>query len=115
MNSPNFSYDDLYPQGAQNVEEYLEGFEQEFYKLRLYVAKGNPRSIRAIQRIKQLCEEYLSGHYELQIVDIHEHPELLQQDQVFAVPTLIKQLPPPLHRLIGDMSDIDSVMVALGL
>jgi circadian clock protein KaiB len=79
------------------------------------VAKGNPGSIRAIKRIKQLCDEYLPGRYDLEIIDIHEHPELLQQDQVFAVPTLIKQLPLPLHRLIGDLSDLESVVGALGL
>ena len=117
MNSshPSSQYDSFFPEGSQDVDEYLGNVEQEYYQLRLYVAKDNPRSVRAIRRIKQLCEEYLSGHYELEIVDIHEHPELLQQDQVFAVPTLIKRLPPPLHRLIGDISDIDSVVVALGL
>jgi circadian clock protein KaiB len=117
MNPSSSSSDskNLFPPGAQDADEYLENFEPEYYKFRLYVSKKSPGSMRAIRRIKQLCEEYLSGHYDLEIVDIHEHPELLQQDQVFAVPTLIKQLPPPLHRLIGDLSDTESVMGALGL
>jgi circadian clock protein KaiB len=106
---------DLFPQEAQEVADYLGSIEMERYKFRLYVAKGNPRSIRAMKRVKQLCEEHLPGRYDLEIVDIHENPELLQQDQVFAVPTLIKQCPPPLHRLIGDLSDMESVMGALGL
>ncbi len=115
MNPSSSDDNKLFPPGAQDVTEYLESFEPEYYQFRLYVSKGSPGSIRAIKRIKQLCEEYLPGRYNLEIVDIHEHPELLQEDQVFAVPTLIKRLPPPLHRLIGDLSDKESVVGALGL
>jgi circadian clock protein KaiB len=112
---PNSEHDQYFPEAAQEVADYLRDSASDYYKLRLYVSKGNPRSIRAIRRIQKLCEDYLPGRYDLEIVDIHEHPELLQQDQVFAVPTLIKHLPLPLHRLIGDMSDLDSVIGALGL
>lgn len=112
---PPSEYNNLFPPGAQDISDYLGDSGLEYYKFRLYVAKGNPGSIRAIKRIKQLCDEYLPGRYDLEIIDIHEHPELLQQDQVFAVPTLIKQLPLPLHRLIGDLSDLESVVGALGL
>jgi circadian clock protein KaiB len=106
---------DLFPPEAQDVADYLEGFEPERYKFRLYVSKRNAKSILTIKRFERLCEEYLPGRYELEIIDIHEHPEMLQQDQIFAVPTLIKQLPPPFHRLIGDLSDTELVVGALGL
>lgn len=108
-------YDKYFPEAALDVADYLEQIEPEHYDLRLYVARKNPRSIQAIRRLKKLCEERLPGRYTLEIIDIHEQPELLMQDQIFAVPTLIKRLPPPLQRLIGDMSDLDSVVVALGL
>lgn len=97
------------------MDEYLEQVKPEYYKLCLYINPQNPRSIRAIQQIQQICEEYLPERCSLEIVDIHEHPERLQEDQVFAVPTLVKRLPPPVYKLIGDMSDIATVTVALGL
>ena len=108
-------YDHFFPAEAQDVDEYLEQFKPNYYKLCLYINPKNPRSIKAVQQIQQICEQYLSERYSLEIVDIHEHPERLQEDQVFAVPTLIKRLPPPLYKLIGDMSDIAKVTVALGL
>ncbi len=108
-------YDRFFPAEAQEMDEYLEHMRSESYNLCLYINPKNPRSIKAIQQIQQICEEYLSGRYKLEIVDIHEHPERLQEDQVFAVPTLVKRLPPPVYKLIGDMSDIATVTVALGL
>ncbi len=108
-------YDQYFPPEAQDVDEYIEQDRPENYQLSLYVARQNPRSIKAIQQIQQICEEYLPGRYSLEVVDIHEHPERLQEDQVFAVPTLIKRLPPPLYRLIGDMSDVAKVTFALGV
>ncbi len=108
-------YDQYFPPGTQDVDEYIGHNQPENYKLCLYVAKTNPRSVKAIQQIQQICEEYLPGRYSLEVVDIYEHPERLQEDQVFAVPTLIKRLPPPLYRLIGDMSDVAKVTFALGV
>ncbi|HEY9880996.1 MAG TPA: circadian clock KaiB family protein [Leptolyngbyaceae cyanobacterium] len=99
----------------QEALDYLESQEFEKYVLRLYVASNSLRSLRAIQRIRALCEERLPGRYELEIVDIYQQPEMLEQDQVFAVPTLIKRLPPPLQRLIGDMTDIEKLIVCLDL
>ncbi|HEY9877654.1 MAG TPA: circadian clock KaiB family protein [Leptolyngbyaceae cyanobacterium] len=99
----------------QEILDYLESQELEKYVLRLYVASNSLRSLRAIQRIQALCEERLPGRYELEIVDIYQQPEMLEQDQVFAVPTLIKKLPPPLQRLIGDMTDIEKLIVCLDL
>ncbi|HEY9738248.1 MAG TPA: circadian clock KaiB family protein [Trichocoleus sp.] len=101
--------------GNQEALDYLAEHNLERYILRLYVAKNSLRSLRAIQRIQSLCEERLPGRYELEIVDIYEEPERLEQDQVFAVPTLIKQLPPPLQRLIGDMTDIEKLITCLDI
>lgn len=83
--------------------------------LRLYIAGSSARSIRAIQNAKSICEEHLSGSYELEVIDILQQPALAKNDQILAVPTLIKKLPPPLRRFIGDLSDRDVVLVGLDL
>jgi len=83
--------------------------------LRLYVAGTSPKSLRAIQNAKEICDEYLAGRYELQIVDIFQQPTLAKDDQILAVPTLIKKLPAPLRRFIGDLSDRKVVLVGLDL
>lgn len=84
------------------------------YVLTLYVTGMRPRSQRAIENIRRLCEEHLHGHYELQVIDIYQQPTLAQSEQIVAAPTLVKRLPPPLRRIIGDMSDDGRVLVALG-
>ena len=85
------------------------------YVLRLYVAGLMPKSTRAIANIKKICEENLQGQYELEVIDLYQQPNLAQSDQIVAVPTLIKKLPPPLHSIIGDMSDTERVLVGLDL
>ncbi len=85
------------------------------YVLTLYVSGMSPRSQRAIDNIRKLCDECLGGHYELEIVDIYQQPALAKGEQILAAPTLIKKLPLPLRRLIGDFSEEGRVMVALGL
>jgi circadian clock protein KaiB len=85
------------------------------YLLKLYVAGSTPRAQLAIDNLKRLCESDLSGRYELEIIDVLEHPELAEQDKILATPTLIKQLPPPLRRVIGDLSDSDKVLLGLEL
>ncbi|MBK1705686.1 circadian clock KaiB family protein [Halochromatium glycolicum] len=85
------------------------------YLLTLYVASLTPRSIVAIQSIKEFCERHLRGQYSLEIVDIYEYPSLAKSDQIIAAPTLIKRLPLPLRRLIGDMTDEHRVLVGLDL
>lgn len=111
------SADNTPPAKAANQEalDYLKTHEVEKYVLRLYVASNSLKSVRAMQRIQKLCEERLPGRYELEIVDIYTDPEMLERDQIFAVPTLIKQLPPPLQRLIGDMTDMDKLIACLDL
>ena len=85
------------------------------YTLRLYVTGSSPRSVRAITNVKRICEEHLKGRYTLQVVDIYQQPALAAGEQVIAAPTLIKKLPAPLRRLIGDMSNTDQVLFGLDL
>ena len=85
------------------------------YVFRLYVTGKTPNSMRAIANLKEVCEEHLPGRYDLQVIDIYQQPELAERDQIVAVPTLIKQLPAPLRRMIGDLSDRERVVVRLDL
>ncbi|MDD3856470.1 MAG: circadian clock KaiB family protein [Methanoculleus sp.] len=85
------------------------------YILRLYVAGMTPRSQRAIENIKNIFETSYKGSYDLEVIDIYQHPELAKDAQILAVPMLIKQLPLPIKRLIGEMSDEDRVLVGLGI
>lgn len=85
------------------------------YLLRLYVTGTTGRSVRAIQNVRRICEEHLRGLYDLEVVDIYKNLPLARGDQIIAAPTLIKRLPEPLRRLIGDMSDEQRVLVGLDL
>lgn len=85
------------------------------YHLRLYVTGNTPQSSRAIANIKALCETYLKGRYVLTVVDLYKHKERAGEDQILAAPTLIRQLPLPVRRLIGDLSQAERVLAALDL
>ncbi|MBI3569363.1 MAG: circadian clock protein KaiB [Gemmatimonadetes bacterium] len=85
------------------------------YELRLYVAGLTPRSMRAISNIKEICEARLKGRYSLRVIDIYQQPALAKGEQIVAVPTLIKHLPPPLRRIIGDLSDRERVLIGLDI
>jgi circadian clock protein KaiB len=85
------------------------------YVLRLYVTGATARSRRAITNINAICNEHLQGKYDLEVIDIHQKPALAQDEQIVAAPTLIKQLPLPLRRIIGDLSDRESVLFGLDL
>jgi circadian clock protein KaiB len=87
----------------------------ERYMLKLYVTGATAHSLRAIANIKAICEQYLKGRYDLEVVDVYERPELLRRDQIVAVPTLIKKLPLPLRLLVGDLSSTAQVLQGLGL
>jgi len=89
------------------------GSPVEIFVFRLYVAGTSERSARAIQNAKQICDEYLPGRYELEVIDIFQQTSRAREDQVVAVPTLIKKLPVPLKRFIGDLSNRDVVLVGL--
>jgi len=85
------------------------------YVLRLYVAGINPRSSASIKSITEICEEHLKGHYELEIIDIYQQPTLAKGEQIIAAPTLIKKLPEPLRRFIGNLADKERILVGLDL
>lgn len=87
----------------------------ERYHFRLYVTGNTPRSIRAVEAVRQLCEEYLRGLYRLEVFDIHQHPELAKSEQLVAAPTLVRQRPLPIRRLVGDMSRRDRMLRGLDL
>jgi len=91
------------------------GGTTEHYVLTLYVTGATAGSLRAIANIKAICEEYLKGRYELEVVDVYRRPDLLRSDQIVAVPTLIKKLPVPLRLLVGDLSRTEQVLQGLGL
>ena len=85
------------------------------YVLRLYVSRSTVRSALAVRTIRRVCKLHLPGKYALEVIDIHSHPNLARDEQIVAVPTLIKRLPPPLQRLVGDMSDLNKVLLGLDL
>jgi circadian clock protein KaiB len=85
------------------------------YVLKLFITGVTPRSTRAIGEIKKICEEHLNGRYDLEIIDIYQQAELAKGEQIIAAPTLIKKLPLPLRRFIGDMSDSDRILIGLDL
>ena len=89
--------------------------EDEFWTLRLYVAGQSPKSLRAFANLKNLCEEHLAGHYEIEIVDLIEDPARARSDDILAIPTLVRRLPAPLRKIIGDLSDTEGVMLGLQL
>jgi circadian clock protein KaiB len=83
------------------------------YAFRLYVTGATPRSTKAIQNLKQLCEQHLEGNYEIEVVDIYQQPELAQGLQIIAAPTLVKHFPLPLKRFIGDLSNAERILVEI--
>lgn len=85
------------------------------WRLRLYVAGQTPRSLAAMVNLRRICEEHLLGRYNVEIIDLIERPQLAAGDQIVAVPTLVRRLPPPLKRIIGDLSDKEKVLVGLEL
>jgi circadian clock protein KaiB len=89
--------------------------DNEGYNLRLYVAGQTPRSIAAIANLKKICDAHLSGRYDITIVDLMKDPALAQRDQIVAIPTLIRHLPEPLKRIIGDLSNVEKVLVGLDI
>lgn len=96
-------------------EMFNDNSHNERYVLRLYVTGSSPQSIRAIANIKKFCEENLQGRYSLEVVDLYLRPDLAKTEQLVAAPTLVKKLPHPLRRIIGDMSDKERIFVGLEL
>jgi len=85
------------------------------YNLRLYVAGQTPRSLRAFANLRDICDKHLAGRYTIEVIDLLENPQLAQGDQILAIPTLVRKLPPPLRKIIGDLSNTEKVLVGLDL
>lgn len=100
---------------AKDLEQLAEASADERYLLRLYVTGMTPRSTEAIATIKAICEEHLHGRYDLEVIDIYQHPQLAKDEQIIAVPTLVKKLPAPLRRFIGNLSEKERVLLGLDL
>ncbi|HEY3319193.1 MAG TPA: circadian clock KaiB family protein [Planctomycetota bacterium] len=101
---------------AAEFERALQpGGKQGRYVLRLYITGMTPRSQLAIENTKRTCEEHLKGRYELEIIDIYENPTLAEGEQIIAAPTLVKKLPLPLRRMVGDLTDEERVLIGLDL
>jgi circadian clock protein KaiB len=97
----------------EQLEQALKKRQIKKYILRLYITGATPKSKRAIANMRKLCDEYLKDRCELEIIDIYRHPERARDDQIIAAPTLVKKLPLPLRRYIGDLSDSDKILVGL--
>jgi len=101
-----------------STEEYdlpMSELDNEKYILRLYITGTTSRSALAVANLKKICEEYLEGRYELEVVDLYQKPSLAKDEQIIAAPTLIKKLPLPFRRIIGDMSNKEKVLLGLDL
>ena len=100
---------------TEEFESAIEKSKIENYVLKLYVTGLTPKSAHSIENIKKICEEYINGRYELEVIDLYQKPKLAKGEQIIAVPTLIKKLPLPLRRIIGDLSNIEHVLIGLDL
>jgi len=107
--------DDPPKDATERFEQALAGMKDGKYVLRLFISGQTPRSVQAISNIRAICETYLKGRYQLEVVDVYQQPDLARGQQVVAAPTLIKLLPPPLRRLVGDFSRQERILVGLDL
>lgn len=87
----------------------------EYWVLRLYTAGQTPKSVAAFENLKRICDEHLPGRYEIEVIDLVKNPRLAKEDQIVAIPTLVRKLPDPLRKVIGDLSDVDRTLVGLQL
>jgi len=99
--------------GARSCKPKLP--KAEFWKLRLYVAGQTPKSIRAVANLKVLCEKHLKGRYRIEVIDLLENPHMARGDQIVAVPTLVRDLPGPVRKIIGDLSNTERTLIGLAL
>jgi circadian clock protein KaiB len=98
---------------AKTVARQADG--QKYWNLRLYVAGDSPRSRTALANLKKLCEATLKGNYDIEVIDLTKRPDLAKADQILAVPTLIRKIPEPMKRIIGDLSNADRALIALDM
>lgn len=100
---------------AIEQKEADKGKSQKEYMLRIYVAGETDKSKRAIQKLREICEEHLKGKYDIEVVDLMKNPQLAAGDQILAIPTVVRKLPPPVKKLIGDLSATEKVLVGLDI
>jgi len=99
----------------EHEEHSGEAEERQSFKLRLYVAGQTAKSLAAFGNLKRICEEHLAGRYAIEVVDLLENPQLAEGDQILAIPTLVRRLPPPIRKIIGDLSNTERVLVGLDI
>jgi len=100
---------------ADTATRATGGGAEGIFRLRLYVAGQTPKSLAAFSNLRRICETHLAGRYEIEVIDLLEHPQLAAGDEIIAVPTLVRKLPEPMKKLIGDLSDTERVLVGLQL
>ena len=98
-----------------NREANAQENDAEKYILRLYVAGQSPKCLKAFANLQEICETHLKGSYQIEVIDLLESPQLARGDQILAIPTLVRKLPEPIRRIIGDLSDTERVLVGLDL
>jgi circadian clock protein KaiB len=89
--------------------------QEPFWELRLYVAGQTPKSITALANLRRICEQHMQGRYQIEVIDLVQNPRLAQGDQILAIPTLVRRLPEPMRKIIGDLSNTERVLVGLDL
>jgi circadian clock protein KaiB len=100
---------------AQDGKDGVDRTDAEFWDLRLYVAGQTPKSMTAFANLKRMCEEHLAGKYRIEVVDLLKEPQLARGDQILALPTLVRKLPEPIKKIIGDLSNTERTLVGLDL
>ena len=103
------------PRPAKFKPSAAELADPEFWQLRLYVAGQTPKSLTAFANLKLICEEHLAGKYHIEIIDLLKDPKLAHGDQILAIPTLVRRLPQPVRKIIGDLSNVDRALIGLDL
>jgi circadian clock protein KaiB len=103
------------PDASERFADAIRDLDERHYVLRLYVVGLTPRSQRAISNLREICETELAGRYQLEVIDIYQQPTLAAGEQIIAAPTMIRELPLPVRRLVGDLSDRDRVLLGLDL
>jgi circadian clock protein KaiB len=100
---------------AAQADDGYQDMPESHYTLRLYVAGQTPKSLAAIRNLNMLCEEYLPGRHTIEVIDLRVHPQLAAEDQIIALPTLVRHLPSPLIKIIGDLSNTERILVSLNI
>jgi len=92
-----------------------QGVDDGIWELRLYIAGQTPKSMKAVENLQRMCEEHLPGRYKIEVVDLLKNPRLAKEDEIVAIPTLVRKLPDPIRRVIGDLSNVEKALVGLQL